>query len=92
MRGRPSYLPTEEDRNRIKLLLALGKSIPIMADAIGVSPATVKRYFRDELKVRDAMRHRVVTRDRCARFARNISCDEKAVEVSTPCPPWSWLN
>jgi len=60
-RGRPPYEPTEEDRNKIKLLLALGKSIGIMANAIGVSPATVKRYFRAELKVRDAMRDRMET-------------------------------
>ncbi|GLR99213.1 MULTISPECIES: helix-turn-helix domain-containing protein [Bradyrhizobium] len=58
-RGRPPYEPTPEDRNKIKLLLALGKSIPVMANAIGVSPATVKRYFRAELKVRDAMRDRM---------------------------------
>jgi DNA-binding CsgD family transcriptional regulator len=55
-RGRPPYEPSEEDRNKIKLLLALGKSISIMANALGVSPATVKRYFRAELKKRDAMR------------------------------------
>ena len=59
MRGRPSYEATPDDRNKIKLLLALGKSISIMANALGVSPATVKRYFRAELKVRDAMRDRM---------------------------------
>lgn len=59
MRGRPQYVPTNQDRNKIKLLLALGKSISIMANALGISPATVKRYFRAELKVRDAMRDRM---------------------------------
>lgn len=58
-RGRPPYVPTQEDRNKIKMLLALGKSISIMANALGISPATVKRYFRAELKVRDAMRDRM---------------------------------
>lgn len=33
-----------------------------MANGIGVSPATVKRYFRAELKVRDAMRDRLDAR------------------------------
>lgn len=55
-RGRPPYQPTNEDRNKIKLLLALGKSIAGMANALGVSPATVKRHFRAELKSRHAMR------------------------------------
>lgn len=61
-RGRPPYEPTDRDRNKIKLLLALGWSIPRMANGIGVSPATVKRYFRAELKVRDAMRDRLEAR------------------------------
>ncbi|MBR0855654.1 hypothetical protein [Bradyrhizobium liaoningense] len=58
-RGRPPYEPSDDDRNKIKMLLALGKSISIMANALGISPATVKRYFRAELKVRDAMRDRM---------------------------------
>jgi AraC-like DNA-binding protein len=61
-RGRPPYEPTESDRNKIKLLLALGWSIERMANGIGVSPATVKRYFRAELKQRGAMRDRLDAR------------------------------
>ena len=61
-RGRPPYEPTESDRNKIKLLLALGWSIERMANGIGVSPATVKRHFRAELKVRGAMRDRLEAR------------------------------
>lgn len=61
-RGRPPYEPTEKDRNKIKMLLALGWSIERMANGIGVSPATVKRYFRAELKERDAMRDRLDAR------------------------------
>lgn len=61
-RGRPPYEPTANDRNKIKLLLALGWSIERMANGIGVSPATVKRYFRAELKERDAMRDRLDAR------------------------------
>ncbi|MFD1491006.1 AraC family transcriptional regulator, partial [Ancylobacter vacuolatus] len=61
-RGRPSFEPSEKDRNKIKLLLALGWSITRMANGIGVSPATVKRYFRAELRARDAMRDRLDAR------------------------------
>lgn len=61
-RGRPPYEPTEQDRNKIKLLLALGWSIERMANGIGVSPATLKRYFRAELKERSAMRDRLDAR------------------------------
>lgn len=61
-RGRPPYQPTEQDRNKIKLLLALGWSIERMSNAIDVSPATLKRYFRAELKDRTAMRDRMTAR------------------------------
>src|SRR5690606_36814981 len=61
-RGRPPYEVTERDRNKIKLLLALGWTITRMANAIDVSPATLKRYFRAELKERDAMRDRLDAR------------------------------
>ncbi len=62
MRGRPPYEPTERDRNKVKLLLAIGWSISRIANGIGASPATVKRYFRAELRARDAMRDRLDAR------------------------------
>lgn len=61
-RGRPPYEPCEKDRNKVKLLLALGWANQRIANAIGVSLATLKRYFRAELKVRDAMRDRLEAR------------------------------
>lgn len=61
-RGRPPFEATERDRNKIKLLLALGWSISRIANGVGISPATVKRYFRAELRARDAMRDRLDAR------------------------------
>ena len=61
-RGRPPYEPTEKDRNKIKLLLALGWSNRRIANAIGRSEATIKRYFRAELKERTSMRDRLEAR------------------------------
>lgn len=61
-RGRPPYEPTEKDRNKIKLLLALGWANQRIANGVGISPATLKRYFRAELKVRDVMRDRLDAR------------------------------
>lgn len=62
MKGRPPFVPTERDRNKIKLLLALGWSNTRVANGVGVSPATLKRYFRAELKAREAMRDRLDAR------------------------------
>ena len=53
---------TPENRNRVKLLLAMGWALPRIANAIDASAATVKRYFRAELKERDAMRDRMDAR------------------------------
>jgi hypothetical protein len=55
-RGRPPYEPSEKDRNKVKLLLALGWSIERIGNALSVSGKTIQRYFSPELKTRDAMR------------------------------------
>jgi hypothetical protein len=62
MRGRPAYEATERDRNKVKLLLALGWSNDRIANGVGVSLSTLKRYFRAELKVRGQMRDRLNAR------------------------------
>ncbi|OJU12745.1 MAG: helix-turn-helix domain containing protein [Alphaproteobacteria bacterium 64-11] len=61
-RGRPPFEPREKERNRVKLLLALGWSNTRIANAVGVSLATLKRYFRAEMKERLAMRDRLDAR------------------------------
>lgn len=61
-RGRPPFEATQKDRNKVKLLLALGWSGQRIANGVGVSLATLKRYFRAEMKVRDAMRDQLDAR------------------------------
>ncbi|REF69946.1 MULTISPECIES: resolvase [Paracoccus] len=61
-KGRPPFEVTDKDRNKVKLLLAMGWSNQRVANAIGVSLATLKRYFRAELTVRDQMRDRLEAR------------------------------
>lgn len=61
-KGRPTYEATLKDRNKVKMLLAVGWSNQRIANAIEVSLATLKRYFRAELSVRDQMRDRLEAR------------------------------
>ncbi len=61
-RGRPRYEATEKDRNKVKMLLALGWGNQRIANALDISLATLKRYFRADLKIRDVMRDRLVAR------------------------------
>ncbi|SLN36692.1 hypothetical protein AQS8620_01311 [Aquimixticola soesokkakensis] len=58
-RGRPTFEVTERNRNKVKLLLALGWSNDRVANAIDCSLATLKRYFRAELSQRQMMRDRL---------------------------------
>ncbi|OYR18937.1 hypothetical protein [Brucella thiophenivorans] len=61
-KGRPPYAPSEKDRNKVKLLLALGWSISRIGNALDVSGKTIQRYFSLELKSRDGMRDRLDAR------------------------------
>lgn len=61
-RGRPRFTPTQRDRNKVRLLLALGWQTSRIASAIEVSVPTLHKYFRAELRDRDAMRDRLDAR------------------------------
>jgi putative ubiquitin-RnfH superfamily antitoxin RatB of RatAB toxin-antitoxin module len=61
-RGRPAYRPNLRDRNRVRLLLAMGWSNPRIASALEISLPTLHRYFKVELKERAAMRDRLDAR------------------------------
>lgn len=62
-RGRPPFKWTEENANKVSMLLALGWSNSRIADCIidprtglKISEPTLKRYFRSELKARSIAR------------------------------------
>lgn len=58
-RGRPPHVPTQQNRNKIMLLLAQGWTNARIAHALGITqPTLTKHYFR-ELRARDAARDRV---------------------------------
>lgn len=61
-KGRPAFQPTPRDRNRVRLLLALGWSNERIAAALEVSEPTLRKYFRVELKERLLMRDRLTAR------------------------------
>ena len=61
-KGRPPFQATDKDCNKIKMLLALGWCNSRIANALDISAATLKRYFRAELKVRSEMRDRLDAR------------------------------
>lgn len=58
-RGRPPLQLGKEHRDQVEAALARGWGSQRIADAVGISLASLKRYFRAELKVRDIMRDRL---------------------------------
>jgi hypothetical protein len=58
-RGRPSHIPTQENRNRVNMLLAAGWSNERIAAALRVTMPTLRKHYFSELKYRDVARDRL---------------------------------
>lgn len=61
-RGRPAHIATQENRNRVTMLLAFGWSNERIAGAIGVTPPTLRKCYKAELKIRGEARDRLDAR------------------------------
>lgn len=61
-RGRPPHVATNENRNKVKLLLALGWNNERIASALFITLPTLRRYYFSELKAREVMRDRMDAR------------------------------
>lgn len=57
--GRPRKIATPEDRSKVNMLLAFGKSLEEIADVIGMSLPTFRRNFFQEIKARGRARERL---------------------------------
>jgi hypothetical protein len=58
-RGRPQHVPTQENRNRVNMLLACGWSNERIAQALRVTMPTLRKHYFSELKFREAARDRL---------------------------------
>lgn len=58
-RGRPPHIPTQQNRNKVMLLLAMGWSDERIAKALAITQPTLRKHYFRELKVRDEARARV---------------------------------
>lgn len=61
-RGRPAHAPSRSTRDKVSLLLAMGWANPRVANALGVSLPTLRRYYGAELKVALMARDRLDAR------------------------------
>lgn len=58
-RGRPPHVPTQQNRNKIILLLAQGWPDARISGALGITVPTLRKYYFRELRTRDVARDRV---------------------------------
>lgn len=58
-RGRPEHIPTQQNRNRVSMLVALGWSNPRIAAAMFVTLPTLRKHYFSELKYREVARDRL---------------------------------
>jgi hypothetical protein len=59
--SRPEYIPTDEQRNMVRVLTAAGYSELNISRAIGVSTPTLRKYFREELDIGHAITNSMST-------------------------------
>ncbi|MDP9758310.1 MULTISPECIES: hypothetical protein [Agrobacterium] len=60
--GRPPHEVTTKNRNRVKMLVALGWANPRIANALAISLPTLRKNYFQELKARDAARDQLDAR------------------------------
>ncbi|WP_210526368.1 hypothetical protein [Rubellimicrobium arenae] len=58
-RGQPPFEPTEADFDKVHMLLALDWTNEQIANALGISQPTLRKYFSAQIRERDRMRDRV---------------------------------
>jgi hypothetical protein len=55
-RGRPAHIPTVENRNKIRMLLAFDWGVPRIARALRITPPTLRKHYFRELRHADEAR------------------------------------
>jgi hypothetical protein len=58
-RGRPEHIPSQQKRNRVSMLVALGWTNPRIAKAMLITLPTLRKHYFSELKFRDVARDRL---------------------------------
>lgn len=57
--GRPEHVPSQQNRNRISMLLALGWSNKRIAQAMFITQPTLRKHYFSELRARAVARDRL---------------------------------
>ena len=87
-RGRPEFVPTDEDREKVQVLRAQGMSKEAIAEAIGIHHETLTRHFSVDLEVAVAKRTAEVMMARYrAAVGGSVPAQNKFLELAGAIPP-----
>lgn len=79
--GRRPYEPTDEDREKVRVLKAGGMSNEAIAEAVGISEPTLRKHFRSDLDIGSAKVAADVLMARYrAALGGNVSAQNKLLE------------
>jgi DNA-binding CsgD family transcriptional regulator len=87
-RGRPAYVPTDEDREKVQILRAQGMSKEAIAEALGIHYQTLGVHFSMDLEVAVAKKTAEVmlARYRSA-MGGSVPAQNKFLEMAGAIPP-----
>lgn len=76
--GRPEHVPTEENRNKIMMLLVFKKTNAEIAKAVGLSVPTLRKHYLQELSQRRIARLQLDATRWAALYAKVVAGDVSA--------------
>lgn len=79
-RGRPEYVPTRENVNKVSMLIAQGWTNVRIARTIGITIPTLKKHHKFQLADRDVMRDRIEARRLTALFEMGLAGNISAMK------------
>ena len=73
--GRPEHVPSDENRNKIMMLLVFGRTNAEIAKAIGVSQPTLRKHYLQQLEQRKIARLQLDATRYAALYAKVLAGD-----------------
>lgn len=87
-RGRPAYVPTDDDREKVQILRAQGMSKEAIAEALGIHYQTLATHFSMDLEVAVAKKTAEVMMARYrAAVGGSVPAQNKFLELAGAIPP-----
>jgi DNA-binding transcriptional ArsR family regulator len=78
--GRPEHVPTDENRNKIMMLLVFGLSNKEIGQAVGLSQPTLRKHYLQQLQQRRVARLQLDATRWAALYSKAVAGDVSAIK------------